>query len=274
MSLILDALKKLDRERSSRRKGSANIAVEILKPDLPRPRRGIPLYFVAVPLAAAAITYGVMGGLGFLWKSSPPAPVNLPAQSQQMASASPESTFAPKSLPSGPVKPSTRGRKVASTPPQSVAVPKSSPPGPVTPSALGQQVPPAPPLSREPARDPRGEISRVPPKIQESGESKKPATSPGDKKTTENVIPKEAEIAPGSTKKPSEPAPKEPSTTPPPLKISGIVWHEEPSDRRAVINGTFTKEGSIIEGVKVVEIFPTRVRFSYNGRTFEISAFE
>ncbi|MGA2959668.1 MAG: general secretion pathway protein GspB [Thermodesulfobacteriota bacterium] len=58
------------------------------------------------------------------------------------------------------------------------------------------------------------------------------------------------------------------------LKISGIVWHEEPSERRAVINGSFTKEGSVIEGVKVVEIFPTRVRFSHNGRTFEISVFE
>ena len=39
MSLILDALKKLDREKSSRRNGTANIAVEILRPDAPVPRK-------------------------------------------------------------------------------------------------------------------------------------------------------------------------------------------------------------------------------------------
>jgi hypothetical protein len=143
----------------------------------------------------------------------------------------------------------------------------------VNPPALGQQVPPAP-LSREPVRDTRKEISRVPQKIQESQESKPPATSPGEKKGGQNVISKEAEVAPGSAKKFPEPTRKESATTPPLLKISGIVWHEEPSERRAVINGSFTKEGSVIEGVKVVEIFPTRVRFSHNGRTFEISVFE
>ena len=37
MSLILDALKKLDREKSTRRDRTANIAADILGPDLPRP---------------------------------------------------------------------------------------------------------------------------------------------------------------------------------------------------------------------------------------------
>ncbi len=301
MSLILDALKKLDRERSSRRKGTANIAVEILKPDPPRLRKGIPLYFVAVPLVAAAITYGVMGGFSFLWKSSPPASVKPSAPSQKMASASPESGagakslppasvkpsaprqkmasappesgVVPKSLASAPAKPSAPNNQIASAPPKSDSLPKPSPPAPVTPPALSQQVPPAA-LSREPVRDAREEIGRVPPKTQQSGESKRPATSPGEEKGAQNVIPKEAGVPPASTKKPAEPTPRESAATPPPLKISGIVWHEEPSGRRAVINGTFTKEGSVIEGVKVVEIFPTRVRFSYKGRIFEISAFE
>ena len=297
MSLILDALKKLDRERSSRRKGTANIAVEILKPDPPRLRKGIPLYFVAVPLVAAAITYGVMGGFSFLWKSSPPASVKPSAPSQKMASASPESGAAPKSLPSSSVKPSATRQKMASAPPESGVDPKSlvtpsvkpsapsnqiaspppksdslpklSPPAPVTPPALSQQVPPAA-LSREPVRDAREEIGRVPPKIQESGESKKSATSPGEKKGTQNVIPKEAEVAPASTKKPAESTAKESSATPPLLKISGIVWHEEPSRRLAVINGMVTNEGSVIEGVKILEIFPDRVRFSQEGLNFEI----
>jgi type II secretory pathway component PulC len=59
----------------------------------------------------------------------------------------------------------------------------------------------------------------------------------------------------------------------PQLKISGIVWHEEPAKRRAVVNGSFTSEGSVIEGVKIVEIFPTKVRFLHQGRYFEVSVF-
>jgi general secretion pathway protein B len=87
MSLILEALKKLDREKSSRRTGTANIAVEILKSDLPRPINRFPLYFAAVSLtavAAAAITYAVVTQFGFLSKSSPPAPVDALAPSQQV----------------------------------------------------------------------------------------------------------------------------------------------------------------------------------------------
>ncbi len=114
----------------------------------------------------------------------------------------------------------------------------------------------------------------VSPKIQKPAESMAPATSPGEKKTGPGVVSKEEEIVTRSLKKPAEPTPRASTATPPSLKISGIVWYEEASRRRAVINGQFTSEGSVIEGVKVVEIFPTRVRFSHNGRIFEISAFE
>jgi hypothetical protein len=38
-----------------------------------------------------------------------------------------------------------------------------------------------------------------------------------------------------------------------------------------MINGTIATEGSVIEGVKVVEIHPNKVRFSYNGQPYEIS---
>ena len=67
MSLILDALKKLDREKSSRRNGTANIAAEILKPSMSRPGKRILRYFTTISLtaiAAAAITYAAMGGFG------------------------------------------------------------------------------------------------------------------------------------------------------------------------------------------------------------------
>ena len=164
MSIILDALKKLDREKSSRRNGTANIALEILRPDLPRPGKRIPLYFVAISLTAIAtiaITYAVMVEFGFLSKSSVPGPMNPPAPSQQAAPA----------------------------PLDSDSLLKSSPPVPMNPPVPSQQVAPAPP-SREPVRDTRDEINRVPPKIQNPSESKGPTTFPAEKKVEQKVIPR------------------------------------------------------------------------------------
>ncbi len=66
MSVILDALKKLDREKSFRKSMTANIAVEILRPDLPRLGKRFPHYFATIfltAMAAAVITYFDNGGL-------------------------------------------------------------------------------------------------------------------------------------------------------------------------------------------------------------------
>ena len=91
MSLILDALKKLDREKSSHRDGTANIAVEILRSDPPRPGKKMLWYFAAVSITAVAtacITYAVIAGFGIMSKSSPPATVSPPL-GQQTATALP-----------------------------------------------------------------------------------------------------------------------------------------------------------------------------------------
>ncbi len=216
MSVILDALRKLDREKSSRRTGTANIAVEILRPDLSRAGKKVPLYIAAVSLtaiAAAAITYVLMSEPGSLSKPSPPVPVSLPAASQQAMPA---------------------------------------------------------PLSREPAVDAQYEISRVPSKIETPAASKPAETTPGEKKTEQNIVSEEAKVAPGDTKKPVEHTPAGSAPTPPSLKISAIVWYEDPLKRFAMINGTISTEGSLVDGVKVVEIRPTGVRFLHNGQYFEI----
>jgi len=242
MSVILEALKKLDREKSSRRSRTANIAVEILRSDLPRPGKRILLYFAAVSLATATITYAVIVEFGFFSKSLPPAPVKPPAPSQQVAPSPPQSGFPSKSLSSGPVNPPAQSRQVA----------------------------PAP-LSRELVRDGQHEASRVPPEIQtpaerqSPAESRTPATSLGGKKTIE------MDVAPANMGKTAEQSAKKSATTPASLRVSGIVWREEPSERLAVINGMILREGGEIEGAKVEEIHPTRVRFSHNDRPFEIS---
>jgi hypothetical protein len=258
MSVILDVLRKLDREKPSRRDETPNIAVEILRPDLPRSGRRISLYVGIISLTAiatAVITFGFMKEFGYLSKSSPPAPVT----------------------------PTAPGRQAEPAPLELGVQTKSSPPAPVSPSASSQQVAPAP-LSREPVRETKEDISKVvpktdtPPESKVSGETKVPVESkpsaapPDEKKASQSVIPEKKEVVPGGTSKKSTETPvSESATSPPSLKLSAIVWYEDPSMRFAIVNGLKAVEGSLIEGVKVVEIHPTRVRFLHNNQYFEVS---
>jgi hypothetical protein len=359
MSLILDALKKLDREKASRRNGMPDLAVEVLRTDPAQSRKNTPLYLLAVSLtalAAVGITYAVIGKPGFLPKSPPPSPGISSESAKQVASASPgtgpratplaplpvilpapgkkdspsppavdssakpsrpapmapppspkkgkaaslKSGALPKKPSAAPVSPPSAGRRVAAVPPKPAPSAKTSPgtsasragslqrvspapPGsgvPAKPSSSamahtlesGQEISPSP-LSPEPGRGVQSgakpELSRVPLKT----ESRPPAASPGDKNGIPKGTSRETRVPPGKVSKPGEPAAGGSTQNPPPLKISGIVWNEDPSLRRAVINGSLVTEGSLIEGVKVVEIFATKVRFLHQNRYFEISVF-
>jgi general secretion pathway protein B len=89
MSVILDALRRLDREKSSRRGGAANIAVEMLRPDRSRGRKKIALSAAAVSLTAvaAAITYVLMSEPGSPPKPSPAVSASHPAPIEESAPA-------------------------------------------------------------------------------------------------------------------------------------------------------------------------------------------
>lgn len=56
----------------------------------------------------------------------------------------------------------------------------------------------------------------------------------------------------------------------PNITINGIAWQKDSSSSMAVINGVQVTEGSIVQGTKVEEIFPDRIRFSRNGKQFEV----
>lgn len=271
MSVILDVLRKLDREKSSRRSAAADIALEILKPDPPRSTKRSALYFAAIGLTAlvtAAITYTLMGS-GSL--SKPPAPglMKPPAAGREVAQAP---------LASG--SPSISSLPPAKSPPVSSqeAAPALPPPDqPKSPAASAQKVTPALPPP-ESSRDNRSKISRVPQEIRTPAYSKTPAISPSEKETSRNVISEKASVAPRTaeeliekTPTPPQAIPERPADALPALKISAIIWYEDPSSRFAMINDTMTHEGSLIETVKVEEIHPNRVRFSHKGRYFEIS---
>jgi general secretion pathway protein B len=57
----------------------------------------------------------------------------------------------------------------------------------------------------------------------------------------------------------------------PNLKVTGIAWQKDSASRLAVINGSAVSQGASIDGAKVEEILPDRVRFSVGQRNFEIS---
>jgi hypothetical protein len=244
MSIILDALKKLDRERSDRPDGPPNIGTEILRPDPPFRGKRTPLYFATILLtavAATAITYAVVVWFGFPSKSGPPTSMSSPAPKQ-------------------PVKPAS---------PEAISPPKSGPPASVNSSAPSQQVIPDPP-SHEPARASGEEIRPESSKIQNPPENKDPATPLGEKKGGQNVIPEKADAVPGNKGKGVEPIPSGSAMSPPPLRITAIGWDEDPSKRFAFVNGMMAHEGDIIEEAKIVEIYPKRIRFLHNGQYFEI----
>ncbi len=253
MSVILDALKKLDREKSSRKRGTASIALEILRPDLTHrgKRLSASIVIVAVvAVAAAALTYGVMSQLGVRSKSSPPAIKTVSATSQQAAPFSSKSEVTPK-----------------------VSLPAA-----VNSVETNKQIPAS--LSRVPVPEVKKEVSPVPAKSQPPAEKKERAdvkipvenktlVAPiVDKKQSQDTIPKEVDITP---KKTPEPATATTAANPESLKVSAIVWYEDATRRFAMINGILAREGSFVEGAKVVEINPTSVRLSHNGQYFELS---
>lgn len=60
--------------------------------------------------------------------------------------------------------------------------------------------------------------------------------------------------------------------SPPPadIMVSGIAWQDEHSARRAVVNGFLMQEGGSVSGAKITEIYKDRVRFTMDGRVFEV----
>lgn len=76
-----------------------------------------------------------------------------------------------------------------------------------------------------------------------------------------------------------EPAQQEQQTTVAPVpvthadanfKVSGIAWQKESASRLAVVNGTAVTQGGVVDGAKIEEILPDRVRLTRDNRSFEV----
>jgi hypothetical protein len=212
MSLILDALKKLDRENAARSGGTVNITAEILKGD-PAPRKkGISALLIIMGITACVagvITFLVVAGSGTRTGDSRPQ------------------------IPIAVVQPPTT--------PAAVAVP--------------------PPASRDAVSG-------------HSNTAFPPAVGTGTAKGSANIAERRRASDDADPPGKALPQPEDKTAARPVLKVSGIVWQEEPSERKAMINGTVVREGDTVEGAKILEIYPSHVFVSFKGKSFKVTMFE
>jgi general secretion pathway protein B len=220
MSLILDALKKLDREKTAKNGGRMDLTAEILKAgDSPRNHSVLPLVLTLAITAsvAAVVTYLTIGGSGPRMGDSRSTVPAVPVQTQRMTAA-----------PLPPV-----AAAVTDKPPIPPDVSPTAPPAAVSEAMQAS-------------------------KTKNGG---KPATTARATAGVETI------------RKATAP-PDEGPVNMPALKVSGIIWEEVSSERKAVINGTVAREGDSVAGVKVLEIYPTYVVVSSKGKSFKVKMFD
>ena len=213
MSLILEALKKIDKDKS-RTLQKKNIAAAVLHSGSGTKRGKVLLISCILFSAAALLAAGA--GMNYLFseKGQPAAP-------------------APAAVPDAPA-------------PVKPAQSEPAPPVPVMAKPLAAGKPPASQAARRKAE-----------KKQEAGSA--PVTASG------KVPGKTSNKASGETS-----AGKFARGDIPPISIGGIIWAEEIERRRALVNGSTVREGDTVDGVLVERIESSRIRFSKNGKSFEV----
>jgi general secretion pathway protein B len=141
-----------------------------------------------------------------------------------------------------------------------------------------EMAPPAPAVQRQPAANPplQPTAPTAPPSAAPSPAGRKksrpPSSSPAAAKEAPaaDTVTRPLQAVPATEVKPAS------STRPaavsgfPVLKVTGIGWQKDNANRLAVVNGRPVTQGSVIEGARVEEILPDRVRFSINDRSLEI----
>ncbi len=238
----------LDRERRIRGDKPPGSSAAILNrsPSTPGAKKRRSL-FLAAAFSAIAIVVLHSVSLGF---DSPP---RSPSAGSVPAVKIPEQTAAPPNLPNPKI--------VTSDPTSSNRTPvKDSTP-------VGQQSE-ADDSSTGSDAEPEGEIQRTPPENQSKSYMRRSRTVPthpnlGNQREYKFIPRNRRVMIPEKEQIQSEAPARD-------LRVSAILWNENPSERRAGINGLVLSEGSSIEGFTVVEIKSTSVVFSTRGKRLEV----
>ncbi len=139
-----------------------------------------------------------------------------------------------------------------------------------------QQTPPTqqpqqPPQLLQPQQPQQAAAPAVaPPVIVRNRDLVRSPSSPAVRPALVMVAPSPQPVEPTNVEKPAAPSLPAAEPGPPALKVTGIGWQKGNADRLAIVNGRAVSEGAVVEGARVEEIFPDRVRFSINDKTFEI----
>jgi general secretion pathway protein B len=133
------------------------------------------------------------------------------------------------------------------------------------------QAPPIPAagtvIPRRPATVPQGRSTPPSETITQNA----PATLPATPKPAARIPKPEQQPLPATQVNSGPEAKTDSKPHFPQLKITGIGWQKDSANRLAIVNGRPVSEGSTIDGAKVVEIFPDRVRFSFENQTIDIT---
>ena len=232
MSLILDALRKMEQDRKSRRGSALDLRPEVLRyraASRPRPSRR----YLPVAIGLVLLACGI--GAGFFLKGNRAATV-----AEETAPAAP----------AAPAMPAASATPVAPLPPGAPRAPVA----PVRPAGIAGAAPIASPVAEPRAVGATAGKAGSPAVRQPEGDADPARAEPG-KPARLKTAHRDAVAA-------SQPAPAD-------ITISGIAWQDERSLRRAVVNGALVGEGAEIAGARVVEIREDRVRLSRGGQLFD-----
>lgn len=237
MSSILKALKKVEEEKAARRNGGTDVAKGILR-NIPAKKRStrwiLPVSVAGSALAAALLTYYLTGS-----HSSP--------RGEALTTASVKTAQEAKEV-KAPIQAPAQVLKTVEHPPNG-------------------------PLVAQTADLP--EKKHVARAVAAPSSGKQPGRLPKNR-TDEGTLPEERMPSPtvaiAPQKRTVEPVqPKEVGSPPPKLRVSGIAWNKDSSERLAVVNGMSVTEGTTIEGARVEQIMKDKVRFSFEKKTFDVA---
>lgn len=253
MSLILEALKKIETDKS-RNLQEANIASAILQPDRKAKRKSV-LLISCLSLSAAVLLIAAGAGISYL----------LSAKGQdQKPSAAVQSNLPPKAAISTPPSAATPERTVSAMErplkPSAAAQPELIPKtGASTSASMAASERPA---EAAPGSFKSAHSEASPPLVKELPAKRVIRHRP------EKIQPVDASTAPKRTR--TAPDRVYVSEEIPPIRINGVIWSEESNARRALVNGSAVKEGDSVDGVRVERIEPNHIRFSKNGKPFNV----
>jgi hypothetical protein len=267
MSLILDALKKVEQETAAHKGGMGRVEDQIFQDDRPMPKRNrIVLWTIASGFAGAVIAVALVAGYLSLTNLSGPGPTAPPEASQAISHTIPQTPRPQQTADMRPPQDIRTGTGAGDVRSAADIAERRYP-------QKRSTSPPEPGTEAENKTSAAGKVSSMSssPDIRNAGirNGRSAADMPQEKELRQRVS---SSPRPDTAVQAKASEPKMSSEGSfPALVVSGIIWTSERVARRAVVNDLVREEGAVIAGAKIVEISPNSVRFSRGSESFELS---